>query len=80
MYLNLDLFYLSLQPPYEKINDSAYMSLILPINDNNRTYAELNSAEANSETTERSQEPRYLEPVTTTSYQNTLEMTAYANT
>ena len=48
--------------------------------DKNRMYAELNSTQADSGTTERPQEPGHLEPVATTiKYQNSMEMKRYAN-
>ena len=48
--------------------------------DKNRMYAELNSTQADSGTTERPQEPGHLEPVATTiKYQNCMEMKTYTN-
>ena len=48
--------------------------------DKNRMYAELKSTQADSGTTERTQEPGHLEPVATTiKYQNSMEMKTYAN-
>ena len=48
--------------------------------DKNQMYAELKSTQADSGTTERPQEPGYLEPVATTiKYQNSMEMKTYTN-
>ena len=58
------------------------MPLDLTKNGNNRMYAELNSPQANSTTTKRSQEPGYLNQkatATTSKYQNCMEMKTYAN-
>ena len=58
------------------------MPLHLTKKDNNRMYAELNSPQTNSTTTERSQEPGYLDPkatATTIKYQDCVEMKTYAN-
>ena len=72
-YLNLDLFYLFLQVLYTGIVEPAYMRLVHTNNDHNQAYAKLNLTQANSETTERSREPDYLEPVDTIKYQNILK-------
>ena len=65
---------------YTEIVDPAYMPLIHIRNDSNRTYAELISTQANSETTERPRETGCLEAVAPVEYQNSLEMKTYANT
>ena len=69
-----------LQPLYTDIVDPGYMSLIHTKDDHNQAYAELNSTQINSGTTERPREPDYLEPVATIKYENVLEMKTYANT
>ena len=64
---------------YTEIVDPAYIPLIHIRNDSNRTYTELISTQANSETIERPREAGCPETVAPVEYQNSLEMKTYAN-